>query len=77
MYEEEESTFHLPTETESVSSFATVSDVTEVATTKQPAQLTHSFSSQEKLSDQALFDELNAVSEAVLECRNRILSKIS
>ena len=35
------------------------------------------FEASDKLSDKALFDELNAVSEGVIECRNRILSKIS
>lgn len=36
-----------------------------------------SFSRNDKISDQALFDELNAVSEEVVECRNRVLEKIS
>ena len=29
------------------------------------------------LSDQALFDELNSVSEELIACRNQVLSKIS
>lgn len=35
------------------------------------------FEASDKLSDKALFDELNAVSEGVIECRKRILDNIS
>ena len=73
MYDEDNATFQLPTESKTT----TVADVIETATAKQPAQLTHSFLRTEKLSDQALFDELNAVSEEVIKCRDQILNKIS
>jgi len=43
----------------------------------QPLQYSQTFSASDKISDQALFDELNAISEEVISCRNHILSQIS
>ena len=36
-----------------------------------------SFSRTDKISDQDLFAELDAISEEVISCRNRVLEKIS
>ena len=68
MIEEEGAVFHLPTQ-------STTAAIETVAS--QPLQYSQSFSASEKISDQALFDELNAISEEVITCRNHILSKIS
>ena len=68
MIEEECAVFHLPTQ-------STTKAIETVAS--QPLQYSQSFSASEKISDQALFDELNAISEEVITCRNHILSKIS
>ncbi|MBP5634178.1 hypothetical protein J6X09_00570 [Candidatus Saccharibacteria bacterium] len=68
MIEEECAVFHLPTQ-------STTEAIETVAS--QPLQYSQSFSASEKISDQALFDELNAISEEVITCRNHILSKIS
>ena len=67
MIEEEYAVFHLPTQ-------STTEAIETVAS--QPLQSVAPIVSANNLSDQALFNELNAVSEEVIECRNRILSKI-
>ena len=68
MYDEDSAEFHLPTS-------ATTKTIETVAT--QPLQYSQSFSASDMISDQALYDELNAISEEVITCRNHILSKIS
>jgi hypothetical protein len=55
----------------------TVAEAAKVVTTERKAQLVDAFSHSDKLSDQALFNELNSISEEVVKCRDRILSKIS
>jgi hypothetical protein len=67
-YEKEE-VFHLPVENV-VAEAAKV--VAEEATAAEP---TFSFST--PISDEALFTELNAVSEEVIQCRNHVLDNIS
>ncbi len=68
MFEEDSAVFKLPTS-------VTTETIETVAA--QPIQYSQSFSASDKISDQALFDELNAISEEVITCRNHILSKIS
>ena len=68
MFEEDDAVFHLPTS-------VTTKTIETVAT--QPIQYSQTFAASDKISDQALFDELNAISEEVITCRNHILSKIS
>lgn len=86
-YEEESSVFQLPTNFVAPATVfeapkapetpvASVAEAAKVVPTEQPTQLIAPTTPADKLSDQALFDELNAVSEEVIECRNRILSKI-
>ncbi|MCQ2570960.1 MAG: hypothetical protein MJ154_01805 [Candidatus Saccharibacteria bacterium] len=84
-YEEDNSEFQLPIQNTAASAVvfeapkAPVSSVAEAAKVEpaqKPAQITNSYTQTDKISDQALFDELNAVSEEVLACRNQILSKI-
>lgn len=83
--DEDDSMFHLPfSKTESVNisdvpvkSESTVAEAAKVVTTEHPARLVDAFSNSEKLSDQALFDELNNVSEELIKCRDQVLSKIS
>ncbi len=62
MNEEEKSVFHLPTN---------------IAPAEQ-ISYSDSFSRKEdKISDKDLFNELDAISEEVISCRNRVLEKIS
>ena len=68
MFEEDSAVFKLPTS-------VTTETIETVAA--RPIQYSQSFSASDKISDQALFDELNAISEEVITCRNHILSKIS
>ncbi|MBR3177016.1 hypothetical protein IKF25_03560 [Candidatus Saccharibacteria bacterium] len=83
--EEEDSIFHLPLGSMEptiisdapVKPESTVAETAKVVPTEQPTRLVDAFSNSEKLSDQALFDELNNVSEEVIKCRDQILSKIS
>ena len=56
MYEEENAEFHLP--------------IDNIAARR--VKYTDSFSRNDKISDQALFDELNEVSEEVIACRNHV-----
>lgn len=56
---------------------STVAEAAKVVPIEQPARLVDNFSNSDKLSDQALFDELNNVSEEVMKCRDQVLSKIS
>ncbi|MBR3322570.1 hypothetical protein IKG13_00695 [Candidatus Saccharibacteria bacterium] len=82
---EEDSTYHLPLEYAEpavvsdapVVTESSVEEAAKVVPTEQPARLIDNFSNSEKLSDQALFDELNNVSEEVIKCRDQVLSKIS
>lgn len=55
---------------------SSVAEAAKVVSTHEPAQIVAPVMPTEKLSDQALFDELNAVSEEVIACRNRILDNI-
>ena len=83
-YEEESSVFQLPTKVVASAKVfeapkapvSVVAEAAKVVPAEQPAQVVAPLTPADKLSDQALFDELNAVSEEVIECRNRILSKI-
>ena len=83
-YEEDSSVFQLPTKViASAKVFeapkapvSVVAEAAKVVPAEQPAQIVAPLTPADKLSDQALFDELNAVSEEVIECRNRILGKI-
>ena len=89
MYEEDSSVFQLPvyelSAAPAVMAEAPVSAISEnpvaaaakVVTTERPAKINDAYMNSDKLSDQALFDELNAVSEEVIKCRDHILSKIS
>lgn len=62
MNEEEKSVFHLPTN---------IAPVEQIS-------YSDSFSRKEdKISDKDLFNELDAISEEVISCRNRVLEKIS
>ncbi len=81
MYEEDSSVFHLPVNAAPTQSYAPVkmeysgvADTANMSITEKPASVVNSYSN--KMSDQALFDELNSVSEEVIRCRNQILSKI-
>lgn len=83
-YEDEESIFQLPTQNiapavsfdDPVAPVSSVEEAAKVIPTQAPAQLTNSYSQSDKISDQALFDELNAVSEELIACRNQVLNKI-
>ena len=83
-YEEDSSVFQLPTKVVASAKVfeapkapvSAVAEAAKVVPAEQPAQVVAPLTPADKLSDQALFDELNAVSEEVIECRNRILSKI-
>ena len=83
-YEEDDSVFQLPTQNiapaavfdDPVAPVSSVEEAAKVIPTQAPAQLTNSYSQSENISDQAVFDELNAVSEEVIACRNQVLSKI-
>ena len=85
MYEEDEAIFHIPVENVAPAvapatvetPVSAISEAAKVVPTEKPAQIVDNFSHSDKLSDQALFDELNLVSEEVIKCRDRILSKIS
>ena len=62
MNEEEKSVFHLPTN---------IAPVEQIS-------YSDSFSrTEDKISDKDLFDELDAISEEVISCRNHVLEKIS
>ena len=61
MSEEEKAVFHLPNN---------------LAPAEQ-ISYSDSFSRTDKISDQDLFSELNAISEEVISCRNRVLEKTS
>ena len=83
-YEEDSSIFQLPIEKPVAPAtvfdapeapVSSVAEAAKVSPAPAPAQLV-SPKLNDNLSDQALFDELNAVSEEVIACRNRILSKI-
>jgi hypothetical protein len=69
--EDENAMFHLPVD----NIVAETAKVTPAAT-PEPSILTTSTPA-DQLSDQALFDELNSVSEELISCRNRVLSNIS
>ena len=84
-YEEDSSVFQLPTNPNVAPAVVfeapkapetPVSSVAEAAKVTPVVQPVTPVVSADNLSDQALFNELNAVSEEVIECRNRILSKI-
>ena len=83
--EEDNSIFHLPLEEAEpvvisdtpIKAESSVAEAAKVVTSEQPVGLVDSFSNSEKLSDKDLFDELNNVSEELIKCRDRILSKIS
>ena len=85
MYEEDEAIFQIPVENIAPAvapatvetNVSTISEAAKVVPTEQPVQIVDSFSHSDKLSDKALFDELNLVSEEVIKCRDRVLSKIS
>lgn len=68
MYEEDSAEFHLPVQT-------TVAAVEKVTTA--PISVAPKMTTENKISDQALFEELNSVSEEVIACRNRVLQRIS
>ncbi len=88
-YEEDSSIFQLPTNNAVAPAqvfeapkapeapVSSVAEAAKVVTTKEPTRIVNPMIASDKLSDQALFDELNAVSEEVIACRNRILDKIS
>lgn len=81
MDEEYDAEFHLPINpafqaTPDVSAVAEAAKVTPIAEAPEP-RILDSSKPAERLSDQALFDELNSVSEEITACRNRILSNIS
>ncbi len=83
--EQDDSVFHVPhgfidpvpISDAPVNPESTVAEAAKVVPTEQPARLVDNFSNSDKLSDQALFDELNNVSEEVMKCRDQVLSKIS
>jgi hypothetical protein len=86
-YEEESSVFQLPTNAVAPTMVfeaprapeapvSSVAEAAKVVPVEQPATAVTPLVAVDKLSDRALFDELNAVSEEVIECRNQILSKI-
>lgn len=71
MYNEQNNTFRLPVDgivEESAKVAPTLTSESNILTAKTAAN---------DLSDKALFDELNSVSEELIVCRNRILGNIS
>ncbi|MBR6166218.1 hypothetical protein IKQ65_01130 [Candidatus Saccharibacteria bacterium] len=66
MNEEEKSVFHLPT------------NIAPAIAPVEQISYSDSFSRKEdKISDKDLFNELDAISEEVISCRNHVLEKIS
>lgn len=84
IYEEDNSVFQLPVQNTAPAvvfetpkaPVSSVAEAAKVEPAQKPAQIINSYSQSDNISDQALFNELNAVSEEVLACRNQILSKI-
>ena len=71
MNDEQDNTFRLP-----IDNIVEESAKVTPATTPEPSILTTKTPAN-SLSDKALFDELNSVSEELIVCRNRILGNIS
>ena len=89
MYEEEDdSVFHLPVELTTVAPAVVaeapvsaapenvVAAAAKVVPAEAPAKIVNNSSNSGDLNDQDLFNELNAVSEEVIKCRNHILGNI-
>ncbi len=72
-------TYHLPVDTTPIvaTPSSIVDETAKVNPTPARIELKTDFSHSEKLNDQALFDELNAISDEVIKCRDHVLSNIS
>lgn len=83
-YEEDDSVFQLPTQNIAPAvvfdapeaPVSSVAEAAKVVPTQAPAQIIDSYSQTNNLSDQAIFMELDAISEELIACRNQVLGKI-
>ena len=73
------SMFQIPTDMTPVAAPAEniVAEAAKVTPVQESIELKHTFSNTTKLDDATLFDELNAISDEVIRCRDHVLSNIS